>query len=98
MEKHKKAPTRRKPSFSVPEEVLSSSQAGWVYRTEPKPAVVVAAAAPQPRTEDSSLVDAAAGAIAAGMAAVSIAFIIGLRVVSLPIGLGLRLFRAAAGR
>lgn len=99
MDQHKKSPVRRKPSFSVPEEVLSSSQAGWVYRTEPQPAVAVTAAPPQSqsRTPDSGLVDATAGALAAGMAAVSIAFLLGLRVASLPFGLGLRFFRAVAG-
>jgi hypothetical protein len=76
--------------------VLSSSQAGWVYRTEPKP---VAAPAPEPaRSSDSGLVDATAGVLAASMAAGSIAFLIGLRVATLPIGLGLRFFRGAAGR
>lgn len=91
-------PTKKKPKprFDVSEAVEATPQSGWVYRSEEraaKPLNAPPTAPPKPIAPEpaAGLVDGLAVSVAYGMAAAGHLFVIGTRVIAMPITIGLRL-------
>ncbi len=84
-----------KPQFDVPEELESSPKAGWVYRSAAATKEIAAAKPlnimpppattdPRPRSEPYHLAAAGAETVGHGLAAVGNIFLLGARLIALP--------------
>ena len=86
-----------KPRFEVPDELGAAPKAGWVYRSAAaKPAGILpppAAGAARPRSEPYRLADAGAETVGYSLGAVGSLFMVGTRVIALPMRLAIQFLR-----